>query len=51
MKKTGLISLLVQLKNRNEEELKPLTALEIIELLVTYINDPQIKAAVDDIPF
>lgn len=54
MKKPGLIALLGQLKSRNEG--KPAkeyetTPMEIALLLLEYINDPQIKAAVDEIPF
>ena len=54
MKKSGLLSSLENLKVRNEtaaQEATDLTPMELLDLLLTYINDPQIKEAVDAIPF
>lgn len=54
MKKQGVLNLLGQLKAESEQ--KPaaeldLMPLRIMALLVDYINDPQIKQAVDEIHF
>lgn len=54
MKKQGVMNLLGQLKAESEK--KPAADLEtiplrIIAVLVDYINDPQVKQAVDEIHF
>jgi hypothetical protein len=54
MKKSGLLSSLNNLKVRNEhapQELTELTPMEIINILLTYLNDSEIRSAVDSIPF
>lgn len=54
MKKDGLLSLLGQLKAESEqkpgEELETMP-LRLLDLLLDYVNDPQIRAAVDEIHF
>lgn len=51
MKKHTLLFELNQIKNDTElKEIEQGTMLKILILLVDYINDPQIKEAVDDIP-
>lgn len=52
MKKIGLLALLDQLKVQAEnKEITVMTMMELVKLLVEYINDPQIKERVDVIPF
>lgn len=52
MKKAGLIALLGQLKIKaDEEEINDINRIKIVDLLLDYINDPQIRAAVEEIPF
>lgn len=54
MKKQSVLTLLGQLKAESEqksaEELE-LMPLRILDLLLDYINDPQVREAVDDINF
>lgn len=51
MKKQSLLNLLKQTKDNAElKEIEQGTMLQVMILLVDYINDPDIKAAVDDIP-
>lgn len=51
MKKSGLIALLAQLKVKAEdEEINDINRLKIVDLLLDYINDPQIREAVEEIP-
>jgi len=50
MKKSGLLYSLENLKVRQEEEVKYITSLEIIDLLLDYINDLEIRKAVEEIP-
>lgn len=52
MKKSEVTAALERI--RLEAETKPIdnvTALQVIAVLVDYINDPQIREAVDEIPF
>lgn len=54
MKKSGVIALLQQLKAENETkaaEETELTPLRIIDVLLDYLNDPEIREAVDEISF
>lgn len=51
MKKSGLLNLLEQLNTRAEsEEIKYLTCLEVLDLLLDYMNDEAIREAVERIP-
>lgn len=51
MKKQGLLNLLKQVKNDTElKEIDQGIMMQVMILLIDYINDPDIKAAVDDIP-
>lgn len=54
MRKDGLLNLLEQTKIRAEQTENPvpaeITRLEIIDTLLEYINDPQVRAKVDSIP-
>lgn len=53
MKKPGLLALLEQLRVRSEqptdEEMKQILRLELTNLLLDYINDPQVRAAADQV--
>ena len=54
MKKTGLLHLLEQLKLRENEERTPelehLTAVQVIDVLLDYLNDPQLREAIEELP-
>lgn len=51
MKKTSLLALLAQLKIKaDDEEINDINRLKIVDLLLDYINDPQIREAVEEIP-
>lgn len=54
MRKDGLLNLLEQTKIRAEQTENPvpneITRLEIIDTLLEYIGDPQVRAKVDSIP-
>jgi len=51
MKKSGLLASLAQLKVKAEdEEINDINRLKILDLLLDYINDPQIRVAVEEIP-
>lgn len=54
MKKQSVINLLEQLKAENDlksGEETTITPLRILDILLDYINDPQIREAVDEISF
>lgn len=52
MTKSSVLARLGQMKARAEaEEMTDLTAKMILDTLLDYINDSQIRAAVDEIPF
>lgn len=56
MKKLGLLNLLENMKARNEmlpaeHDDVEMTPMEIVKHLLDYINDPDIRKAVDEIPF
>lgn len=51
MKKSGLLSLLAQMKAvAEDEEIKDIRKLQIMDHLLDYINDPEIREAVEAIP-
>lgn len=51
MKKQGLLNLLNQVKNDAElKEIEHGTMIQVLIYLLDYINDPDIKTAVDEIP-
>lgn len=51
MKKSTLLNFLTQLKTKAEdEEIKYLTALEVLDFLLDYINDSEIRELVEEIP-
>ena len=51
MKKSSLLSLLKQVKEDTElKEIDQGTVLKILSLLIDYVNDPDIEAAINDIP-
>lgn len=51
MKKSGLIALLGQMKIKADEEaINEINRIKILDLLLDYINDPQIRKAVEEIP-
>lgn len=56
MTKTGLLARLEQTRIGAEEhpcdpERSAITAKEVLDLLIEYINDPQVRGAVEKIPF
>ena len=52
MKKHGLLARLEQLRLEAEDkELEEITKVTLLDLLLDYINDPQIREAVEKIPF
>lgn len=52
MKKSGLLARLEQLRLEGEDkELEEITKTTLLDLLLDYINDPQIREAVERIPF
>jgi hypothetical protein len=52
MKKSGLLSRLSQMKAAAEGNTNDGTeVMQILDLLLDYINDTDIRAAVDEIPF
>jgi hypothetical protein len=55
VKKPGLILLIGQLQIRSEqptdEEMKKILMVELLDLLLTYINDPDIREAADEVCF
>lgn len=54
MKKAGLLSLLEQMRAEQEGETSAepeIVMMTLIDVLLDYINDPQIRAAVDEITF
>ncbi|HWY36089.1 MAG TPA: hypothetical protein VNX68_15700 [Nitrosopumilaceae archaeon] len=51
MKKASLLFQLQELKTQMEdEEIKEITKIKILDLLLDYINDVDIRGAVEDIP-
>lgn len=51
MKKSGLLSVLSQMKDKAEdEELNDIRKMQIIDHLLDYIGDTEIRTAVEDIP-
>lgn len=52
MKKSGLLARLEQLRLEAEDKaLEEITKLTVLDLVLDYINDPQIREAVERIPF
>lgn len=52
LKKTNVLARLTQIKQRaEEEEMTDLTAKVILDLLLDYLNDAEIREAVDEISF
>jgi len=51
MKKQGLLNLIKQIKDDTElKEIESGTMLKLMILLITYINDPDIEAAINEVP-
>lgn len=54
MKKAGLLNLLNQLKLRDGEErtdeIEHLTAMEVIDILLEYVNDKQVTEIINELP-
>lgn len=51
MKKQSLLNLLKQAKDNAElKEIEQGTMMQVLILLLEYVNDPDIKQAIDDIP-
>lgn len=55
LKKSNVLARLKQMKERAEDPedtgIKELLPMAILDTLLDYINDPQIRKAVDEIPF
>lgn len=50
MKKSSILARVSQLKARAElEEINDAVKLEVIDLLLEYINDPDIRAAIEEV--
>lgn len=50
MRKLGLLNLVAQLRNKSElDEIDDLRPLQVISLLLQYINDPDIEKAIDEV--
>jgi len=50
MRKIGLLNLLNQIAARaEEEEIDDLRSMEVLDVILDYINDPEIRDAVDEI--
>lgn len=52
MKKQSLLNLIEQVKTDAElKEIDGGTRLKLLDLLLDYINDPDVRKAVDEVPF
>ena len=49
MRKAGLLARLCQIKALQDEELEEIRAMEVIDVLLDYINDAQVREAVEEI--
>lgn len=52
MKKQSLLNLIEQVKNDAElKEIEDGTKLKLLDLLLDYINDPDVRGAIESVPF
>ena len=50
MRKAGLLNLLKQIRGQSEvEEIDNLRPIQVLDVLLDYINDPEVREAVDEV--